>query len=222
MFSNLLKDKKKLCMLIGGILLIFILIFIVLFFLVNNKLLVKVNNSDGAQIAREYESLNDKISEDGKKYPIVDISSDNVMKYSNLDEILEIFESNGDAVVYFGYATCVYCRTAVQVLCDTAKNTELDVIYYLDVEEKGGRYDELLNVLGDELVDSIDGVRKITSPLVIFVANGKVVSYNKGTLFSQEDPYIVLDNSQISGLSEIYKYGINDVLESKKNKSSGN
>jgi len=56
------------------------------------------------------------------------------------------------------------------------------------------------------------------APLVIFVANGRVVSYNKGTLFSQEDPYTELDKSQVEGLSEIYKYGIRDVVDSIKNK----
>ena len=70
----------------------------------------------------------------------------------------------------------------------------------------------MLNVLGDEFIDTSNGERKVYSPLVIFVADGKIVSYNKGTLFSQEDPYNELDASQIQGLSEIYRYGIRDVL----------
>ena len=49
------------------------------------------------------------------------------------------------------------------------------------------------------------------------MADGQIVSYNKGTLFSQEDPYTELDASQIQGLSEIYRYGIRDVLEAMKN-----
>lgn len=216
----MLKNKKKLWLLIGGIIIVIALIVFLILYLSSSSKINNIINYDGRKIAKEYESLNNKDSEEGKKYPTVNIPSNNVLKYSSSEEILKILDGGSDAVVYFGYATCLYCRTAIQVLCDTAKNTELDVIYYLDVYEKDNKYDELLNVLGDELVDNTDGKKNITSPLVIFIVDGKVVSYNKGTLFSQDDPYIELDNSQIDGLSEIYGYGIKDVVDSKKLKSS--
>ena len=165
----------------------------------------------------EYEKLNNVASEDGKKYPRVNISDYENMKYISIDSVLDIFENNKDAVIYFGYPTCLYCRTAIQVLVDTAKNTELDTLYYLDVENRLDKYDELLNVLGDNFVLEENGVKEVYSPLVIFVAKGQIVSYNKGTLFSQEDPYKELDKSKIEGLSEIYIYGIRDVVESQKN-----
>ena len=57
---------------------------------------------------------------------------------------------------------------------------------------------------------------------MIFVVNGDIVSYNKGTLFSQEDPYDELDDFQVNGLSEIYNYGTMDVLDSIKNKNNTN
>ena len=220
MFNDLLKNKKKLWLLIGGVIIIIALIVFLILYLSSSSKINNIINYEGRKIAKEYESLNNKDSEEGKKYPTVNIPSNNVLKYSSSEEILKILDGGSDAVVYFGYATCLYCRTAIQVLCDTAKNTELDVIYYLDVYEKDNKYDELLNVLGDELVDNTDGKKNITSPLVIFIVDGKVVSYNKGTLFSQDDPYIELDNSQIDGLSEIYGYGIKDVVDSKKLKSS--
>ena len=94
------------------------------------------------------------------------------------------------------------------MLCEAAEGTELDTIYYLDVN-KDIDYSSLIDKLRD---DFITDDNKILSPLVIFVVDGEVVSHNKGTLFSQEDPYIELDDSQIEGLKEIYSYGINDVL----------
>ena len=222
MFNDLIKNKKKLWLLIGGSIIIILLIVFLILYLNSSSRTNGIVNFDGRKIAKEYESLNNKDSEDGKKYPTVNIPSNNIMKYSSSEEILNIFDDGSDAVVYFGYATCLYCRTAIQVLYDTAKNTELDVIYYLDVYEKDTKYDELLNVLGDELVENIDGKKNIISPLVIFIVNGSIASYNQGTLFSQYDPYVELDNSQVDGLSEIYRYGINDVLESKKIKSNVN
>ncbi len=49
-------------------------------------------------------------------------------------------------------------------------------------------------------------------PTVLFIVNGEVASSNVGTLFSQEDPYVELDKDQVFGLSEIYSYGIRDVI----------
>lgn len=203
---------------------------------------------DSVKFSDEYESLNNQIAEGDKKYPKVVLPDNDLIKYASLDEILNIFDTNGDAVIYFGYSTCYYCRNAVQVLLDTAVDTDIDEIYYLDIEDVWDKkvvndnnevvnekeavngYDKLLEVLGDELVSSYiisdkDGndvdtnEMRVDVPLVIFVANGSVVSYNKGTLFSQEDPFVELDASQVEGLSMIYRYGINDVIESKKNKN---
>ena len=196
--------------------LIIVIVFIVLVivggsYFLSNSISIKKTNG---MIVEQYEKLNNVASEDGKKYPRVDISSYDNMKSISVEEVLEIFRNNKDAVIYFGYPTCLYCRTAIQVLVDTAKNTELDILYYLDVEKRFDKYDELLNVLGDNFILEENGVKEVYSPLVIFVAKGQIVSYNKGTLFSQDDPYVELDKSQIEGLSEIYRYGIRDVLES--------
>ena len=56
----------------------------------------------------------------------------------------------------------------------------------------------------------IDDENRIYAPLVIFVVDGSIVSHNKGTLFSHDDPYMELDKDQKEGLSEIYNYGIRD------------
>lgn len=212
MLNKLLNSKYRVYYLIGGIVGIVLVIIFGVYLLTTTVF----KKSDNDKIVDQYEKLNNMASEDGKKYPRVNISDYDNMKYISIDGVLDIFDNNKDAVIYFGYPTCLYCRTAIQVLVDTAKNTELDTLYYLDVENRGEKYDDLLNVVGDNFILEENGVREIYSPLVIFVAKGKIVSYNKGTLFSQEDPYKELDKSQIEGLSEIYRYGIRDVVESMK------
>ena len=201
-------NNKKI-VLIGGIVLIVIVAAILFLTLGNDNVFSFVSNPEGQKFANEYENLNDKTTEDGKKYPQVNIGNNNVFKYTTLEEVLNIFNKSGDAVIYFGYAECLYCRNAVQVLYDTAVDTRLDAIYYLDVEKDVD--EKLMEVLGNEFKTE-DG--KINAPLVLFVVDGQIVSYNIGTLFSQEDPFVPLDDSQIQGLSEIYRYGINDVLSS--------
>lgn len=203
-----LMRNKNLLLLIGGILLI-VIVGVLFIFNRDNKIFDGSDNLDGVKFKSEYEELNNKVNEDGKEYPEVNISSKNVIKYSNVNEIVSMFKNKGDAVIYFGYASCVYCRSAIEVLCDVASSSELDSIYYLDVQ-KESNYNELFDYLGEELLTE----DKIYSPLVVFVVDGKIVSYNKGTLVSQDDPYDELDESQKKGLGEIYQYGINDVIQS--------
>lgn len=214
--KEILKEKKLLVIIIS----VFVILVVGILLITLNKdaLQGTAKSPDEVKFKDEYEKLNEEVTEDGKKYPEVKLPENNLIKYSTTKDILNIFENKEDAVIYFGFPTCLYCRSAIQVLCDTAKNTELETIHYLDVEEKDENHNKLLNTLGDELVKTDNGKKELVAPLVIFVANGRVVSYNKGTLFSQEDPYTELDASQKEGLSEIYKYGIRDVVDSIKSK----
>ena len=217
LFKEIFKDKKKLLIFVIGVVVFFLLIFICFFN--KNGFMGILKNPDGERFKSEYEKLNGVVTKDGKEYPEVNISVNNNFKYTDIDGVLDIFNNRGDAVIYFGYPSCLYCRTAIQILYDTAKNTDLNNIYYLDVEDKNNKYDDLMNILDKEFIDNETRSKKIYSPLVLFITDGKVVSYNKGTLFSQEDPYMPLDEFQRKGLSWIYEHGINDVLESIKVKN---
>ncbi len=239
MFKKIRNNKKWL---LFGALGIVIVIIIIILFLNKDKFVGISRNSDGEKFKNEYEELNDKMNEDGNTYPKVNLSSNNMMKYSSIEEILDIFDNQKSAVIYFGFPTCLYCRSAIEVLCDVASKTDLDAIYYLDAEEvwdvisldenndivtekeANPKYDRLLEILGEELTEEYNlvseddsvietGERRLYTPLVVFVSHGLVVSYNKGTLFSQVSSYNELDESQKRGLAEIYRYGINDVLE---------
>lgn len=206
-WNDIINDRKRLLIVIG-VIVIFIVLFIVLFNIRSDDLLAI---SDGSKIKSEYEDLNGTLSDDGKKYLDVSLNN-NIIEYATVDELLDIFNNYGDAVIYFGYASCAYCRSAIQVLHDTAKNTKLKKIYYMDTEK--GVDNRLIEVLDEKFLIDKNGVKTINEPLVLFVTQGVVVSYNIGTLFSQEDPYVALDAAQVSGLGLIYEYGIKDVLTS--------
>lgn len=240
-------NKLNVITFIGVIVVILIVLFFVFFSDNNGVGSLFSEASDSVKFEDEYEDLNNKTVDGDKKYPKVKLPSNNLIKYSTIEEVLNIFNNKEDAVVYFGYSTCLYCRNAIQVLLDTAVDTELDELLYIDIEdywdvkeldannniittkEPHVKYYELLNVLGDELITDYvllnsngeevkTGDKRIQYPLVIFIADGSVVSYNIGTLFSQDDPFVEMDDSQVEGLSKIYRYGIMDVVDSKKNK----
>lgn len=231
--------NKKLLIVMGIILTISIILIIIL----KNNNYEFASTDEGDIFKEEYESLNGEVTPYNQTYPKVNISYDNI-EYITIDETLEML-TTGTGVIYIGYAECVYCRSAIQVLSDTAKNTDLDKIYYLDISEvwdvrevdyNGNitikiaaheKYDDLLNKLGDYYLESYDiadkdgdmietGEKRVITPAVLFVVNGKIVSSNLGTLFSQEDPYTALDKDQVAGLSEIYNYGIQDVINGMK------
>lgn len=226
------------------IILAVLLVILVLFFYFSNSDEDVVNFNDGSMFMEEYESLNDEKTMDNKKYPRVDIGVSNKIKYLTIGEVLNILD-NGTAVIYIGYAECLYCRSAVQVLLDTAKEMELKNIYYLDisnvwdikevdadgnvviVQEADINYVTLLEEIGEEytedyiLKDKANNIinaneKRLKVPLVIFIVDGNIVSSNVGTLFSQDDPYMPLSDAQVRGLSEIYSYGIKDVLDGLK------
>lgn len=207
--------EKKQILLISIPLLILLVVIISIIILNKDIILGNQVNSDGNKIKEEYEKLNGKKNEDGKEYPEVKISKKNLLKYITNEEIINIINNKKDAVVYFGSPSCIYCRSAIEVLSNTASETNLDEMLYFDID-KSTASDELINLLGDNLTIN----ESIYPSLVIFIIDGDIVSYNKDTVYSQKDPYIKLNESQIKGLSEIYRYGINDVIKSKNIKEN--
>lgn len=238
------KENKKIVIIILGVLVLFILA--LLLFKNEDGIFFEFLDTDAKNFINEYEDLNGEVSEEGKKYPEVNIPSKNNIKYLTIEEALDILE-DGTAAIYFGYPECVYCRSAVQVLFDTAKKSEIESVYYLDISkvwdvkevDKDGKvvtvkeadinYNKLLEELDDIHIEDYvlkdknskeinTEEKRIIVPLVIFVVNGDIVSSNVGTLFSQKDPYIALNDDQIKGLSEIYSYGLRDVVNGLGNK----
>lgn len=212
LLKKIFKDKR---VIFGTILVIAVVFLALIINVISNEKYEFVGATDGEEIKKEYETLNNQVVERDKKYPKVELPLNNNLKYSSISEVISIFENKGDAVIYFGTPTCLYCRSSIQVLCDTAASTELDVIYYLDVDNTDKDYGKLLSTLGEKFTIDNKG-EELYIPLVIFVTDGRVVSYHKGTVSSHLNYYDELDKDQKEGLTFIYKSGINDVLDSIK------
>ena len=118
--KKLVKDKKKMLLIIFVLVVVIVLVVLLITMLGKGELIGGITNPDGKKIKNEYESLNAEVNEEGKNYPEVKQPSNNIMKYTTISEILNLFETNGDAVIYFGISTCLYWRSAIQILCDVA------------------------------------------------------------------------------------------------------
>ena len=87
MLKKLLDKKNRTYVLIGGIVVIVLVIVGGAYFLSE----VVFKKSDNEKIVDQYEKLNNVASEDGKKYPRVNISDYENMKYISIDSVLDIF-----------------------------------------------------------------------------------------------------------------------------------
>lgn len=197
--------------------------------------------SDAIKFKNEYEALNDVVNEaTDNKYIEVNIDEENPMVYKTGKEILDVLK-NEDAIIYFGFAACPWCRNAVPVLLDAAKELNVDKIYYVDIldirdtykfsgsiepeQTKKGTdaYYEILKFLDkklekfyvkDEAGNMYDtGVKRLYAPTVVGVKGGKVVGFHESTIESQTDPYELLDENGKSELKNEYKKIIESVNE---------
>ncbi|MBQ9072475.1 MAG: hypothetical protein IJY25_04905 [Bacilli bacterium] len=101
---------------------------------------LKIANTtnDALKFKEEYEALNGTEAYE-KKYKELNISRENPIKYSNYDEILDIIK-NKTGIIYFGFPECPWCRNALPVLFDVAKENDIDTIYYLNILNERDSY----------------------------------------------------------------------------------
>lgn len=188
--------------------------------------------TDNEKFKTEYESLNGKKTND-KTYPEVKINTKINIVYKTEEKIVDIIK-NGTGVIYFGFASCPWCRNAIPVLLDAANETSLEEIYYLDVKDI--RDNKILDANGSivtkkkgtsgyyKIVDALydyldvykdlndDKLKRLYVPAVVFVRDGTVVLMHTDTVSSQKDPYIPLNSEQKQELKNIYLKGIHKVL----------
>ena len=186
--------------------------------------------TDAVKFKEEYERLNNQVVND-KKYLELTIDKKNPIKYKTAEEIVDIIK-NKTGIIYLGYPECPWCRNAVPVLLEAAKQTGVNDIYYLNIHDirdkkelKDGKvvtveegtegYKKILEALGDKASVYKDlndeSIKRIYVPLVVFVENGKVVATQESTVESQKDPYVKLTEEQEKELLNIYKDNIHKV-----------
>lgn len=195
----------------------------------NNKSL-----TDAMKFKKEYELLNGQINSNNKKYMDVEISVKNPIQYASYEEIVNLLKS-GTGVIYFGFPECPWCRNAVPVLLEAAKELNINKIYYFNAlsirdkkhlddqgnivtDEAGTKeYEELVKLMYDQLpvYDGLndDTIKRLYFPTVVFVKNGEIIGLHSSTVDSQEDPYVSLTDDQHNELKKIYSDYFNKVFD---------
>lgn len=196
-------------------------------------LLVKFNSNDAIKFKREYEALNGTVREsDGEKYNSISIDKDNPIKYIDCKEALDVLEMD-QAIIYVGAEWCPWCRNAVPVLFDVARDFSVDTIYYLNLDDEKSQYEvknselvkttsgsksyyKLLDKLSSRLSDYVlkddkgnnynTNEKRIYMPYVIAIKDGKVVKDKVGTVSLEEEQtkYNEFTKEQYEELKDIY------------------
>ena len=185
--------------------------------LVIGILLAGCTKSSASKFKKEYESLNGKNSSSGNTIREVSIPENNPIVYQTADEIVSRMENGETFVVYFGFASCPWCRSMVEQLIESAIDNNISTVYYVDVykirdkyevndsgkltrtEEGTDGYNELLNLL-DEVLDDYTittesgekletNEKRIYAPNVVAVVNGIATEMIEGTSSELKDPY---------------------------------
>ncbi len=208
-----------------------LIIFLIILICIITFITVKKNRvtKDEKSFKKEYERYNGYTNPgSNKKYFDVNIEEKNGIKYLDGDEVIDMLQ-NKTGIIYFGFPTCPWCRSMIEVLLDAKDSTNQKNIYYynaLDIRDekiledgkvkttkKGKKnYYKILDILGDKasvyegLED--DSIKRLYFPTVVFVRNGKIVDIHISTVDSQEDPYKKLNKKQKAELKKIYTRGI--------------
>ncbi len=191
--------KKKLIIIVSAI--IIIGGGILLYFVLNNK----DNENDNVRFAKEYADSQ--------------VGEDNVFVYKNIDEIINILKY-GTGVVYLGFPECPWCQAYVKYLNETAKDANIEKIYYFNILEdrknNTEKYQEIVSILGDNLQRDDEGNLKVFVPNVSFVVNGKIIGndyetsldtkgFEKPSDYWTEEEVSELENTLSGYMKEVYK-----------------
>lgn len=201
-------------------------IILILFIAIIGVYFLIISKQDNIKFKNEYENLNNQ-----KGYVDIEIPKDNNVKYAKFDELME-FLNNGTGIVYFGFPECPWCRNALPVLLEAAKENEIQNVYYYNAksirdekELKDGKiitnkkgtkeYYQLIDKLKDHIgaYEGLenDSIKRLYFPTAVFVMGGKIVGTHIGTVSSQEDPSKPLTKKQKQELLDIYNKNIKKI-----------
>ena len=185
--------------------------------------------TDAYKFKEEYESINNKDNGHGNKYRELNIPVDNPFIYQTPEELLERVDKKETFIVYFGFKECPWCRSILEELINSAKDKNVDKIYYVDVKDirdvkelddenniittkEGNKaYMELVERFSEVLSDYTltkdnekisTGEKRIYAPNIIAVSNGKAIQLEEGLPEDFTDPYSKLTD-------EVKKYTYN-------------
>lgn len=202
----------------------------------------KVENKDALKFKEEYEKINNTKTSSGKITRELSIPEDNPFIYKTAREINELIENEETFLVYFGFASCPWCRGSIESLIQAAQEKSLTQIYYVDVydirsslkldennkvvtvKEGSADYYKLLknldNVLNDYNLTTSSGTlvptneKRLYAPSIVSIVKGKATLLETGITQKETDPYMELSSEIKSTKKDLFIKVIKEVTQS--------
>ena len=200
-----------------NIILIILVILLILDILIRLDI-IKIDNTNKDTSSEEKKEYSSSFKEDYEKLNgssiTVNIPEDNPFEEVEAKDIIEKINNKETFYVYFGFDSCPWCRNAIELAIESAKEHNIDRIYYVDIKEirdvykyENGEltkkndgtpeYLELLSLLDNVLykysILKDDGdteqleEKRIMAPNYIYVRNGVPVKLISGTSSLQKN-----------------------------------
>ena len=140
--------------------------------------------------------------------------TDHVFIDSNVKDVVNRYQKGETFAVFFGFSNCPWCREAMPLLNEVAKENGRKV-YYVNTRAKEGitsnteidDYDLLVENLGEFFPYDNDGIRHLYVPFVFFIKDGVVVSYHEGTTDDHDATERKMTPEEQDELISIYEEG---------------
>ncbi len=198
------------------------------------------------EFKKQYESLNGTKNSDEKDYLTVSLKENNPVQIKTDEEILDVLEK-GTGVIYFGFNSCPWCRSMVETLIQSFDDNNLENLYYVDVKDIRSSFE----VKSKKVVNTKEGTEayygileyldeylseyKITSnkkeydtkekrlyaPTVVVVKDGEIVGFHEGTVSSQTDPWLGLNDDEKKELKTIFDDLFKELKDNSCDKETG-
>ncbi len=121
-----------------------ILIVIILSIIVLTGCSNKNQDSDALKFKNDYESLNGvETTEKGVYYRSINIDEDNPIVYTTFKDVKEKIENDDSFILYVGFAACPWCRTVIPYIIKSAKENNINKIYYINIREDNTKQSDL-------------------------------------------------------------------------------
>lgn len=143
---------------------------------------------DSSKFKQEYEKLNNLSVNNGEeKYSEVSVPEANPIEYIDLEELVNIINSDEKSYIYISSPTCTYCRASVETMLKVVQDLGIQKVYYYDVNINNIETDENLRTqLLNQLVEkeiikrNSQGNETWIMPQMLKVQSGNVISKKVG------------------------------------------
>lgn len=155
--------------------------------------------SDSSKFKEDYESLNgEKTGYEDYKHREIEIDSDNPIIYSSFKEVLDKINNKETFIVYVGFSGCPWCRSVIPYVLESAKENNIQEIYYINVREDNTKesdlrgyfkLDENNNVVVDIYPDKyyhdvLNTLNDYLQPFTIETEDGEVIETGENRLYA--------------------------------------